>query len=79
MKPNNMINLLKNKFKGGYGMSQEEIKEALIDAANNGCIEEFKQMSKQLDQTLDNRIMIHFYSKILGSHPKIRHNISSDF
>lgn len=57
-------------------MTQEELKNELIKAAENGKQKYFNEICEQLEQTIENRMLMNFYSDILIHHPKVIHKFS---
>ena len=52
-------------------MTQEELKNELYHAAANGLKDKFEEISKQLEQTIENRVMINMYSNMLIKYPRV--------
>lgn len=52
-------------------MTQEELKNELYHATANGLKDKFEEISKQLEQTIENRVMINMYSDMLIKHPRV--------
>lgn len=59
-------------------MTQEELKIELIKAAENGQKNKFYEISSQLEQSIENRLMINLYNGILNNHSNVRSQIAKN-
>lgn len=59
-------------------MTQEELKSELIKAAESGQKNKFYEISSQLEQNIENRLMINLYNGILNNHSNVISQIAKN-